>query len=62
MLYLFNIATRLQRLQLDPQESKKKNIVQFDSDTTVTWKQGQGHQTWYELVDLKHGDNHEGLK
>ena len=24
-----------------------------DSDTPVTLKQGQGNQTWYELVDTK---------
>ena len=28
-----------------------------DSDTHVTLKQGQGHQTWYELVDPKQGYN-----
>ena len=31
--------------------------LQFDSDTPVTLKQGQGHQTWYELVDPSQGYN-----
>ena len=31
--------------------------LQFDSDTPVTLKQGQGHQTWYELVESKQGYN-----
>ena len=33
-------------------------ICSYDSDTNVTLKQGQGHQTWYELVDPKQGTNH----
>ena len=35
---------------------KDKSAV-YDSDTIVTLKQGQGHQTWYELVKSKKGDN-----
>ena len=27
------------------------------SEKPVTWKQGQGHQTWYGLVDPKQGNN-----
>ena len=34
------------------QESEKKLVV-YDSDITVTLKQGQGHKTWYELLDSK---------
>ena len=34
------------------QESKKQFAV-YDSDTPVTLKHGQCHQTWYKLVDLK---------
>ena len=29
--------------------------MQLDSNIPVTLKQGQGHQTWYELVDTKQG-------
>ena len=29
----------------------------YDSDTPVTLKQGQGHQTWFELVDPRQGYN-----
>ena len=32
---------------------KKKQFAVYDSDTPVTLKQGQGHQTWLELVDSK---------
>ena len=35
----------------------KKQSAVYDSDTPVTLKQGQGHQTWYELVDPKQGCN-----
>ena len=28
------------------------------NDSHVTLKQGQGNQSWYELVDLKEGYNH----
>ena len=31
-------------------QNKKPNVV-HDSDTVVSLKQGQGRQTWYELVD-----------
>ena len=31
---------------------KKPQCAVYDSDTSVTLKQGQGHQTWYDLVDL----------
>ena len=33
-------------------ESKNQFAI-YNSDTPVTLKQGQGHQTWYELVDPK---------
>ena len=42
----------MQCLNYSGQESKKQ-IVVYDSDTPVTLKQDQGHQTWYELVDPK---------
>ena len=36
----------------DGQESK--NNLQFMIRTSMTLKQGQGHQTWYTLTDPKH--------
>ena len=33
----------------------KKQFAVYDSNKSVTLKQGQGHQTWYELVDPKQG-------
>ena len=35
----------------------KKQFAVYDSDTPVTLKQGQGHQTWYEFLDPKQGHN-----
>ena len=51
-----NIAT-IHCLHYIGQESKKQFAV-YDLDTQVTLKQGQGHQTWYELRDLKQLCNH----
>ena len=31
----------------------------YDSDTSVTLKQGKSHQTWYELLDPKQSYNYE---
>ena len=45
-----------QCLNYSGQESRKQFAV-YDSDTPVTLKQGQGHQTWYDLVDLKQSHN-----
>ena len=50
------VAT-IQCLNYSGQESKKQVAV-YDPDTSVTLKQGQGHQTWYVLVDPKQGCNH----
>ena len=44
----------MQRLNYGGQESKNKFAV-YDYDTPVTFKQGQGHQIWYKLVDPKLG-------
>ena len=41
---------------------KKKQFAVYDSDTPVTLKQGQGHQTWSELVDHKQGYKNAKLK
>ena len=46
----------MQRLNYGGQESKNKFAV-YDYDTPVTFKQGQGHQSWYEFVDPKQGYN-----
>ena len=35
----------------------KKQFAVDDSDTPMTLKQYQGHQTWYKLVDPKQGYN-----
>ena len=31
----------------------KKQFAHYDSDTPVTLKQDQGHETWYKMVDSK---------
>ena len=46
----------MQRFNYSGYESKMQLTV-YDSDTPVTLKKGQGHQTWYELIDPKHGYN-----
>ena len=38
-------------------KENKKQFAVYDSNTPVTLKQGQGHQTQYELVDLIQGYN-----
>ena len=43
-------------LKYSGRESKKQLAV-YDSDTPVILKQGQGHQTWYELVNPKQDYN-----
>ena len=37
--------------------NQNKQFAVYDSDTPVTLKQGQGHQTWYEFLDPKQGHN-----
>ena len=56
-----NVRT-IQNLNYSGQESKFFLLLLlfaiYDLDTPVTLKQGQqGHQTWYELADLKQGYN-----
>ena len=46
----------IQHLNYGKQESKKQFAV-YDSDKPVTYKEGQGHQTCYELVDPKQDYN-----
>ena len=53
---LFHVLLRtIQRFNYGKQESKKQ-FAAYDSNTPVTSKQGQGHQTWYEFVN-KQGYN-----
>ena len=54
LIFLMHVAT-IQRLNYSGQESKKKQITVYDSDTPVTLKYGQGHHAWYKLVDPKQG-------
>ena len=51
---LFHVCRVIQHLNSSGQESQKQFAV-YDSDTPVTWKQGQGQQTWYDLADPKQG-------
>ena len=50
-------VTTTQRLNHSGQESKQKFAV-HNSDTPVTLKQGQCHQSWYGLTDSKQGYTH----
>ena len=43
-------------------KKKQKQFAVNDSDTPMTLKLGQGHQTWPELVDPKQGYNNAQLK
>ena len=45
----------------DSKRKEKKNAV-YNSDTSVTLKQGQGNQTWYEFVDPKEVYDNTSLK
>ena len=58
MLYFIFLkyVSNIQRLNFTGQESKKQFAV-YDSDTPVTLKHGQGHQTWYELTAPKQDSN-----
>ena len=56
-LIFFLYAKAIQRLNCSGQESKKKKFAVYDSAVPATLKQGQGHQTWNELVDPKQGYN-----
>ena len=51
----------IQCLHYSTQESKNQFAV-YDPDTPVTFKQSQGHKTWYELVDPKQGLTLQSLK
>ena len=53
---LFMYIRTIQRLNYNRQKSRKQVAV-YESDIPMTLKQGQGHKTWYELVDAKHSYN-----
>ena len=42
------------------QESKKQFEV-YDYDISATLKLAQGHQTWYDMLDPKQGNNLKDL-
>ena len=52
---LLKIRT-IQHLNQGGQESEIQFAI-YDSDTSLILKQGQGHQTWYELLDPTQGYN-----
>ena len=52
---LFNART-IQHLNYSGQKFVKQYAF-YDSDTPMALKQGQGHQTWYILIDLEQGYN-----
>ena len=54
LIFLMYVAT-IHRLNYSGQESIEKQFAVYDSDTTVTLKQGQGLQNWNDLEDPKHG-------
>ena len=56
LIFLLHIRT-IQRLKYGGQKSIKEFSVS-DVNIPVTLKQGQGHQTWYKLVDSKQGYNY----
>ena len=61
-LYFFKMYVAFMHcLNYNGQESKKQFAV-YDSDTPVTLKYGQSHQTWYKLVDPKKGYNHAKIE
>ena len=55
-----NVRTE-QHLNYGGQEPTQQFAV-CDSDTPVTLKQGQSHQTCYELVEPKHGYNNTNFE
>ena len=59
-IFLMYVSTR-QHLNYSGQESKSQVAV-HNSDTLRTLKQGQGHQTWYTLVDHKQDYNNAKLE
>ena len=52
VLDLFNVYSNNVQFNHSGQESRKQFAV-YDSYIHVTLKYGQGHQTWFELLDLQ---------
>ena len=52
-LTFFTYVATVHHLQYCGQESIRKQFAVYDSDTTVTLKQGQGHRIWSTLADVK---------
>ena len=50
MIFSMYVAT-IQHLSYIGQDFNNNAV--YVSDTSVTLKQGQGHQTWYRLTDLR---------
>ena len=50
---MFLVFVRTMQHLIYSGQGSKKQLAVYDFDTTVTLKQSQGHQTWYELVDPK---------
>ena len=60
MIDLLNVCSNRTPLNNRGQESIQKQFAVYDSDTTMTLK--QGHQTWYELAEPEQGINHAKFK
>ena len=54
---MFLMYATIQHINYKRQESKRQCAL-YDSDTSVTLKQGQGHPTWFDLVDSNQGYSH----
>ena len=59
LIFLMYVAT-IRHLKYSGQlkKTKKKHVAVYDSDTSVTLEQGQGHQAWHALVDPTQSYNH----
>ena len=55
---LFSVCSNHTTFNTVDKNKKNKLFAAYDSDTSVALKQVQRHETWYELIDLKQGDNH----
>ena len=51
------LVATIQHLSYNTQESKRQSAL-YDSEKSVTLKQGHSHPTWYEVVDPKQGYNY----
>ena len=58
---ILRYAATIQRLKYSGQASKNQFSV-YDFDKPATLKQGQSHQTWYEVEEQKQVNNHVQFK